>query len=109
MRKLNSPKPTLRNLKGLAPLDQPQPIPSKERLAIPCAFHQGEKITNFCKDQNCLLPLCPKCIKIHSDEHAKLGVFSTFHPIEECLEEAHESYLSWFTAVSRLQKTSVDI
>lgn len=32
-----------------------------------CAFHGGERITNFCKNIDCLLPLCPRCIKIHSD------------------------------------------
>ena len=34
---------------------------------INCAYHPKERITNFCKDPDCLLPLCPKCIKIHTE------------------------------------------
>ena len=39
----------------------------RELLNINCAYHPKEKITNFCKDSDCLLPLCPKCIKIHTE------------------------------------------
>jgi hypothetical protein len=35
-------------------------------LRISCAFHPEEKITNFCKNFECLLPLCPRCVKIHT-------------------------------------------
>lgn len=42
----------------------------KDRYEVNCAFHPNEKITNFCKNSECLLPLCPKCIKIHTEEHA---------------------------------------
>ena len=35
--------------------------------AASCAFHTGEKITNFCTNRECLLPLCPKCVKIHAE------------------------------------------
>ena len=38
-----------------------------------CAFHPNEKITNFCTNKDCLLPLCPKCVKIHAEEHQKMG------------------------------------
>lgn len=41
--------------------------------SIPCAFHPTETITNFCTNAECLLPLCPKCIKIHTEEHVKMG------------------------------------
>ena len=34
-----------------------------------CAFHPKEYIVNFCKNSECLLPLCPTCIKVHTDEH----------------------------------------
>jgi hypothetical protein len=34
---------------------------------ISCAFHPSEKITNFCTNRECLLPLCPKCVKIHAE------------------------------------------
>ena len=58
---------------------------------IYCAFHGKEKITNFCTDPNCLLPLCPKCIKIHGEEHSRMGiilcyegVFGQFDTLNEC-------------------------
>jgi len=38
-----------------------------------CAFHLNERITNFCTNRECLLPLCPKCVKIHTEEHIKMG------------------------------------
>lgn len=41
-------------------------IPGKEKSFYPCAYHVGERITNFCMNPGCLLPLCPKCIKLHS-------------------------------------------
>ena len=34
---------------------------------INCAFHPNEVITNFCTCECCLLPLCPACIKIHTN------------------------------------------
>ena len=87
MKKLNSPQSARSNFtsKTLPSVDLCHPLLNRDRLAIGCAFHPSEKITNFCKDLNCLLPLCPKCVKIHSEEHAKIGVFSSFHTIDECL------------------------
>lgn len=32
-----------------------------------CAFHPKELIVNFCKNSECLLPLCPTCINIHTE------------------------------------------
>jgi hypothetical protein len=32
-----------------------------------CVFHKGEYITNFCRSEKCLLPLCPVCVKLHSE------------------------------------------
>ena len=34
-----------------------------------CAYHPKQSITNFCKCEECLLPVCPTCIKVHTDEH----------------------------------------
>lgn len=43
-------------------------MPSK----IACAFHPEEFLTNFCMNKQCLLPLCPTCVKIHSVEHVMM-------------------------------------
>jgi hypothetical protein len=43
-----------------------------------CAYHAGQLITNFCKSEECLLPVCPTCIKLHSDEHKMHKTASNF-------------------------------
>jgi hypothetical protein len=43
-----------------------------------CVFHREEYITNFCKSEKCLLPLCPVCVKLHSEEHARGDRFGIF-------------------------------
>lgn len=51
---------------SLASIESFQGIKTKrEKVQVPCAFHPNEFITNFCRNMNCLLPLCPKCVKIH--------------------------------------------
>ena len=37
------------------------------KILISCAFHKDKIITNFCTKQECLLPMCPSCVSIHSD------------------------------------------
>lgn len=32
-----------------------------------CAYHANQLITNFCKNAECLLPVCPTCIRLHSE------------------------------------------
>jgi hypothetical protein len=43
-----------------------------------CAFHPKELIFNFCKNPECLLPLCPTCIKIHTEEHRTEQTYGQF-------------------------------
>lgn len=45
---------------------------SPELPKLKCAFHKDELLTNFCSSKECLLPLCPSCIKIHIGEHIKM-------------------------------------
>ena len=40
---------------------------SSEQLR--CHYHPNKMITNFCEEQQCLLPMCPNCVSIHSDFH----------------------------------------
>lgn len=35
-------------------------------LRVPCPYHMDDRITNFCKSYQCLLPMCPKCVKAHT-------------------------------------------
>jgi hypothetical protein len=34
-----------------------------------CAYHPNEFLTNFCCDEDCLMPLCPNCIVEHTEQH----------------------------------------
>jgi hypothetical protein len=43
-----------------------------------CAFHPKEIISNFCKNLDCLLPLCPTCVDLHSDEHKQEKTYGKF-------------------------------
>lgn len=43
-----------------------------------CAFHPKELIFNFCKNPECLLPLCPSCIKVHTEEHKTEKTYGQF-------------------------------
>ena len=36
---------------------------------LKCAYHPKQTITNFCKCEECLLPVCPACINVHTEEH----------------------------------------
>ena len=43
-----------------------------------CAYHPNLPILNFCRTPQCLMPLCPKCVKAHSSEHATSGTHGNF-------------------------------
>ncbi|CAD8064991.1 unnamed protein product [Paramecium primaurelia] len=36
---------------------------------IPCLYHKGNILTNFCSCIQCLLPLCPQCVEEHIIKH----------------------------------------
>lgn len=59
----------------------------------PCAFHSDELITNFCRAQQCLLPMCPKCIRLHSEEHLSAGTQPAFETISAVVKEVEAQYL----------------
>lgn len=50
---------------------------------INCLFHKEQNITNFCKSPECLMPLCPECVKIHTEEHTQKGSYGMYETIEE--------------------------
>ena len=51
-----------------------------------CVYHKGFYITNFCKNQECLMPLCPECVKIHTVEHREKYSYAEFDTIENIIE-----------------------
>ncbi|CAD8090903.1 unnamed protein product [Paramecium primaurelia] len=57
------------------------------QLQAPCVTHQGQNITNFCKQPSCLMPLCPKCIPQHLDKHRQQGQFADLVTVDEMHEE----------------------
>ncbi|KAL4449765.1 hypothetical protein ABPG74_008138 [Tetrahymena malaccensis] len=53
-----------------------------------CAYHVGQNITNFCEDSQCLMPLCPKCLPIHTSEHKQNKTYGSFQPIDDMILRA---------------------
>ncbi|CAD8139673.1 unnamed protein product [Paramecium pentaurelia] len=62
---------------------------------VPCRFHEDYFIQNFCKKQECSLPLCPECIKIHSEEHEQDRVTSDIDLFSNCLTEQYHKSLEY--------------
>lgn len=42
-----------------------------EGRELECHYHTDKKITNFCEEEECLLPMCPTCVSIHSQFHSQ--------------------------------------
>jgi hypothetical protein len=55
------------------------------------------------------LPLCPKCVKIHIEEHSELGTFGKFEAIEDCLDEAYGCLVNSLSNISRLQRGTLEM
>lgn len=60
---------------------------------INCVYHRDQIITNFCKSLDCLMPLCPECVKIHTEDHTKIGNYGVYETIDEV----------WFTIMRDIE------
>ncbi|CAD8119555.1 unnamed protein product [Paramecium sonneborni] len=60
------------------------------QLQAPCLTHQGQSITNFCKQSACLMPLCPWCIPSHMDYHKQKGQYGELVTVDQMHEETLE-------------------
>ena len=69
-----------KNEHSIHPLDQTNLSNLKK---INCLYHKEQYITNFCKAPDCLMPLCPECVKIHTEDHTKVGNYGIYETIEE--------------------------
>ncbi|CAD8141943.1 unnamed protein product [Paramecium octaurelia] len=57
---------------------------------INCFNHQGQTFTNFCKCRECLLPLCPECVKEHVYEHSEYKSYPKLECLENILTDVHK-------------------
>ncbi|CAK90754.1 unnamed protein product (macronuclear) [Paramecium tetraurelia] len=57
---------------------------------INCFNHQGQTFTNFCKCRECLLPLCPECVKEHVYEHSEYRSYPKLECLENILTDVHK-------------------
>ncbi|CAD8052140.1 unnamed protein product [Paramecium sonneborni] len=57
---------------------------------INCFNHQGQTFTNFCKCKECLLPLCPECMKEHVYEHSQFRSYPQLECLENILTNVHQ-------------------
>ncbi|KRX07749.1 hypothetical protein PPERSA_07499 [Pseudocohnilembus persalinus] len=55
--------------------------------SINCLYHPTYFITNFCTDINCLLPLCPQCVKLHIQEHKQKGTFGDIDTLDNIYDK----------------------
>jgi len=53
-----------------------------------CLYHKDLELTNFCKDLDCLMPLCPDCMKSHLEKHKHEQNYGEIERIETVLEES---------------------
>ena len=72
---------------------------------VKCAFHPEEPLTNFCLATECLLPLCPKCVKLHTQEHSRIHSHGQFETLAECLRSVEKSYLDYISETKLLMKS----
>ena len=57
----------------------------------PCAFHDLNIITHFCRADECLLPLCRDCLPIHRKEHSSKSAPIDLIAIEDQAYSIHRS------------------
>ena len=55
-----------------------------------CYYHPDQIITNFCRSTNCLLPLCPECVKVHAASHRSHGTHGEFDTIDNTVNECYQ-------------------
>ncbi|CAD8099739.1 unnamed protein product [Paramecium primaurelia] len=56
---------------------------------VSCHYHPDQYIQNFCKNPDCLLPLCPMCVTIHQDDHLGQDYAPHFDLLSYCLGEQY--------------------
>lgn len=78
-------------------------------FGVPCAFHGEEIITNFCKCEQCYLPLCPKCIKLHLQDHKAQGTHAILESIDHSIREAQSSLSNIEKMITRTGQSIKDI
>lgn len=51
-----------------------------------CSKHPTQKLTHFCSLENCLTPLCGRCIKEHNEFHKSQGNFIEVETMDDVKE-----------------------
>ena len=68
---------------------------------LKCHYHNEQFIQNFCSCVTCLLPLCPKCIKAHTDDHCDRNTCSNIETFQETVERAQKEIQEDISRLSR--------
>ena len=63
-----------------------------------CIFHHNQRITNFCVNLDCFMPLCPQCVEDHLDLHRLKNdnsdsYIKTFEHVRICSVESLKGFL----------------
>ncbi|CAK72205.1 unnamed protein product (macronuclear) [Paramecium tetraurelia] len=70
---------------------------------INCYNHFGQTITNFCKTQECRLPLCPECVKEHVNEHSEFKTYPKLECLENILTQVHSDICQQANQITHAQ------
>ncbi|KAM3132398.1 hypothetical protein pb186bvf_015498 [Paramecium bursaria] len=94
---------------------QPQKVKNFYRFTfenmpkVNCLYHMDQYITMFCRNPSCNLPLCPQCIKLHSQEHQSYGTYGEFDTLENCLTETYQKVSTYCNSfadeINNIQKS----
>ncbi|CAK79566.1 unnamed protein product (macronuclear) [Paramecium tetraurelia] len=58
---------------------------------IPCLYHKGNILTNFCSCIQCLLPLCPQCVEEHIIKHKEEQTSNKIECLENVLNTVYKN------------------
>ena len=72
---------------------------------IECRNHPKHAITNFCKNPNCYLPLCPECVVVHTAYHRERNLHGEFDTIENTLGFCESKLEDFDKRYSQLEST----
>ncbi len=53
--------------------------------SLRCHYHLDKPITNFCDQHECILPMCPECVQVHSNYHQQQRQSMNFKTLDSVL------------------------
>ena len=61
---------------------------------VSCIYHPEFPLMNFCKNSDCLMPLCANCVSLHTIDHSQNGTYGQFDTIENVLCDSEKNLMN---------------